>query len=79
MTNYSEAELKLIGKISPYWLDIIAKGLITPNKLYDILALEIFVKDQKGPEVDAIRKILIATYNLTVVRNTPEFDKLCEF
>lgn len=79
LTEYTAAEKKLIGAISSHWLNTIKEADIYPKELYEILALEVFCKNKKGSEVDALRRVVKAIRNCEVYRLTPEFDKLCEF
>jgi hypothetical protein len=82
MTEYSASELKLIGCISPHWLSIIQddkNGDINPVSIYRILVEKVFIKDKRGPEIEALRRIIKAIKNYSPTRPTPEFDKLCEF
>lgn len=52
--------------------------LMVPNML-NTVALEVFVEHLQGPAVDALRKIVIANQKMAPYRNTPEYEKLCEF
>lgn len=79
MTQYSNAEVNLIEKISPHWGDIITKSDINPPDLYKILAYEAFINNSSGPEFDALRRVCRAIYQCKIYRMTKEFDKLCEF
>lgn len=76
---FSENEKVLIGKISPHWLDVIQKIDITPIKLYQILCVECFMSNKQGPEIEALRRAMIALESCKVYRLTPEFEELCKF
>lgn len=79
LCKYSEAERKLIGKISPHWLDVIDKTCIYPSSLYKELLTIVFVENQNGPHVEALRRVMTAFEECKIDRMTPEFDKLCDF
>lgn len=77
--EYSDAEKKLIEKLSSHWASVITKTQIAPFNLYTILAKEAFVHNRVGPEIEALRRVCIALEQCKIYRMTPEFDKLCKF
>lgn len=79
--KYSEKELRLIRVISFHWYDIIInnKTDVSPPAIYDILALNMFIENRTGPEVDALRRAVTAIHDCTCYRNTPEWDELITF
>lgn len=79
MTDYSKAEKELIFTLSPHWFGILHKINITPSNLYRILAIEAFIENKSGSEVEALRRVVTAIEKCTTYRLTPEFDKLCHF
>lgn len=79
MFNYSEAEYKLIAKISSHWSKVITLTNINPPNLYAIMAQEAFIENKQGPEFEALRRACQACNTCKPYRFTPEFDKLCEF
>ena len=79
MFEYSEAEKKLIAKISSHWEKVITLTNINPPNLYCIMAKEAFIENRQGPEFEALRRVCKACEKCNPYRRTPEFDKLCEF
>ena len=79
MYNYSDTELKLINAISKEWAAIISNTVIDPPNLYKLLAVQVFIDNRVGPEIEALRRVCKAIYGGLPYRRTPEFDKLCEF
>ena len=79
MYNYSDAELKLINVISPNWATMIGNTIIDPPNLYKLLAVQVFINNRTGPEIEALRRVCKAIYGGLPCRHTPEFDVLCEF
>jgi hypothetical protein len=77
--NYSDAERALIGAIDPMWLSTIDKTNIYPSSLYRTLCTKVFINNETGPAVEALRRVLTAVEYSDPYRMTPEFDKLCEF
>lgn len=77
--DYSEAERRLISKLSNHWINVIDKTSITPHRLYEILATEVFIENKQGPEIEALRKVMKACLDCKPYRMTPEFDELCQF
>ncbi len=79
-SEFSKAEMNLIRACSQTWYDLICNGhVVDAPTLYDMLALNAFVRNDMGPHVDALRRVVFALHNCTVYRHTEEFDKLCKF
>lgn len=83
MTNYADsytqAELELIEACSDKYFNLIHVTDINPTALYDMLAIDMFVKNEQGPHIDALRSAVAAIHKCSPYRWTPEFDKLCEY
>lgn len=79
--TFSKAELKLIEKCNPAWHDIImsTEEEISPIRIYEHIALSLFMNNETGPHVDAIRRVIKALRTNSVYRRTPEFDELCRY
>lgn len=59
----------------------ISKGLmrvLDPVTLYNSMALDLFVENRTGPEVDSVRRCLKAIWDCDPYRNTPEFEALIQ-
>lgn len=77
--GFSKAERKLISTLSPHWFSVISKTSINPPKLYQILAVDAFIENKSGPEIEALRRVVNAIEKCNPYRMTEAFDKLCEF
>lgn len=79
-SKFSEAEERLIRALGYEWvLEPVSRGSIPEPKVYDLMALEVFAENKKGPTVDALRRVLLALRNCKLYRHTDEFDQLCSF
>jgi uncharacterized protein YjgD (DUF1641 family) len=77
--KYSEAEQNLIKKLIPEDLSFIILAIDTDhNNSYVAMALDCFIKNEQGPNINTLRKIIEALSNDEIKRGTPEFDALCE-
>jgi hypothetical protein len=76
LCEYSEQELALISALSSHWANTVKKTYISPLELYEILAVECFLSNRQGPEVDALRRGLAALESCKIYRMTKEFDEL---
>jgi hypothetical protein len=76
LCEYSEQEFVLISALSPNWTNVIKETYISPLELYKILAIECFLSNRQGPEVDALRRGLAALQSCSIYRMTSEFDEL---
>ena len=75
--EFSQAEVTLIKELGFSWLlDPVSRGSIPEPKVYEIMALECFTDDRKGPAVEALRRAVRAIRN-GEYRKTPAFDALC--
>ena len=70
---YSEKEKKLIEHFG--YSDLIH---VVPSVLYEIIAMDCFMKNKQGREVDSVRKCLSAIKNCNPYRLTEEFENLIE-
>lgn len=78
--KYSEKEMAMIQAISPHWAKLITETKVDfcPPTVLEILAMEAFLEDMKGPSVDSLRRCLKACHKRKVYRMTPEFDELIQ-
>jgi len=80
LSEYSEAEQKLVRELSTHWADVIKTSAMSPPNVYKIMAYEMFVANKQGPAVDALRDVCNRLDTLVPVRRlTKEFDDLCRF
>ena len=79
LSEYSEAELKLIKTIFPGWFSVIKRSSINPPDLFKIMGQEAFIKNLQGEPVEALRKVCAACSLSKPYRKTVEFDALCQF
>ena len=75
---YSNTELALIKSISKTWWALALQNH-NPIFLYQSLAELAFIHQLRGPNIEALRQVVIALRNCTVLRGTDEFDELCRF
>jgi hypothetical protein len=78
--DYSKKEWEMIKKISPEWAKIVENDtvdiVITPIRLLEIIALECFMDDKKGKEVESLRRCLSAYKKNNINRGTEKYEKL---
>lgn len=72
--EYTNAELRLFGKFGMLRLT----HTLIPTTAYKLAVHKAFVKDMKGPAVDALRRAVIHMDG-GGFRKNPEFDKLIDF
>jgi len=79
-SDFSEKELKLIEKLSPirYQEIILDKSDIPPIILFEEIALDCFLENDWGTEVESLRNMLKAIRSCVMFRNTEEFENLIE-
>ncbi len=76
--DYSENELKLLRHFGVKDSLLDDPYCSAPN-VYDKLALDLFMRNERGEEVESIRRIVIALHKCNPYRKTPEFEALIKF
>lgn len=76
--EYSEAEIRLFKALG-FSEFVSTTPSVGPATLYLMAASWCFIKDRRGPEVDALRRGYQAFTDRDVYRMTPEFDTLVTF
>lgn len=84
VNTLSDAELHLLTALGQeHFIKACLTGAVAEITMYRAIALEVFINNQQGPVVDALRRVLKCLdgpeHPRTVFRNTPEFDALCKF
>jgi hypothetical protein len=78
-SDYSEKEFAMIKELSPHWANIIEADIhsnLMPPSVLEILAMECFREDRKGPEVESLRRCMKALKACKPYRMTDEYDDL---
>lgn len=70
--DYSDAELIMFETIG---VDEIMFTMVSPMQLYTIAIIKVFLEDQKGPAIDALRRTMRAI-DFGQPRRTMSFDNL---
>lgn len=74
----SLAERNVLTALDYGWvIPHVEAGSIVAPKAFEMAAMEAFCKDQKGPAVNAIRRMVIAMREGKIYRQTPEWEALC--
>jgi len=76
-TKFSKAELKMFEALGRSCM--CSAEALGPLMAYTMAASEVFTEDEKGPEVEALRRACRALSNGQPYRLTPEFDELLAF
>lgn len=74
--KYSDNEKKLFTDVGlPHLMDL----SIRPSSLYDLAMEKVFIDDQKGPHVEALRRAMFAIKACNPRRLTHEFEALITY
>lgn len=82
VNSLSDAEIRLLKALDQeHFIKACLSGAVAEITMYRAVALEVFINNQQGPVVEALRRVLkcLEEHPKTIFRNTPEFDALCKF
>ena len=76
MSELTDAEIRLFKGVGQGWLiPLVQAGQIFAPNAYDMAAMEVFINDNQGPWVEALRRAVARMKN-GGYRGNPEFDKM---